>query len=56
VKALADGLARAVATGDQGAARIALEALRGLVDVDTPAPIERAEVIDLAARRKRGGR
>jgi hypothetical protein len=53
-RALADGLARALAAGDGRAARVALAALSGLVD-DGPelAPGGGAPVVDLAAERRR---
>jgi hypothetical protein len=54
-RALADGLARAMAAGDMRAARIALAALSALME-DAPEQ-GGAPVVDLAAeRRKRGER
>ncbi len=56
-RALADGLARALAVGDTRTARVALAALSGLVD-DAPeaAPGDGGAVVDFAAaagRRRR---
>ena len=51
-RALADGLARALASGDVRTARIALAALSGLVDDGDDAPGEGV----VSERRKRGER
>jgi hypothetical protein len=53
-RALADGLARALASGDARTARVALAALSGLLD-DAPEG-SGAPVVDLAAEREKRGR
>jgi hypothetical protein len=53
-RALADGLARALAAGDARMAKIALAALSGLVDEG--APEGNAAVVDLGAERRRRDR
>jgi len=53
-RALSDALARAMATGDTRAARIALTALSGLVDDGTEGG--GAPVADLATERRKRGR
>ena len=50
-RALADGLAAALAAGDMKAARVALEALDGLVD-NVP-ETDDAPIVDLAVERRR---
>jgi hypothetical protein len=53
-RALADGLTRALAAGDERAARIALTALSGLMDDGADAaPVGDAAVVDLMTERRR---
>ena len=57
-RALAGGVVASLAAGDMRGARVALDALRGLVDTaEREAAGDGATVVDLAAeRRRRGGR
>jgi hypothetical protein len=56
-RALAGGVVASLAAGDARGARVALDALRGLVEAEGEAAGEGAAVVDLAAeRRKRGER
>ena len=57
-RALAGGVVASLATGDTAGARVALDALRGLVDAaerpDTTAPTsDGGAVVDLAAERRK---
>jgi hypothetical protein len=54
-RALADGVARAMAAGDARVAKIALAALAGLVDDAADGEGSAAAVIDLAAARQKRG-
>jgi hypothetical protein len=53
-RALAEGLTRALAAGDDMAARVAIVALSGLMDdAADPAPVVDAVAIDPMAKRRR---